>query len=160
MKKNTVIILITSTFLVTALAAFAIIFFAFNGNMGGEKADRQMVLIDKGYFNTKTDDNGAIHIVSTGCKIYYKDKYKKKVTHTLSTCEEDINSVIGAYFREKKLEDIAAEGCFEDTQLYIKDEINALLNERIDSNEALPVEYVTDVILFDTVYQQKHRAAN
>lgn len=153
MSKKSVVILIISTFFVTVAAALAVVFFLFKGNIASEKPDQQMVLIDKGYFNTKAEENGAIHIVSTGCKIYYKDKYKKKVTATLATCTEDINSVIGAYFRDKQLADITRTGYFDDTELFIKDEINQILNEKIKSKEALPIEYVTDVVLFDTVYQ-------
>lgn len=153
MNKKTGIILIISIFLITAIASFTVIFMVFNGDILQDKPDKQKVLIENGYFNTKAEENGAIHIVKTGCKIYYKDKYKRKVDKALGGCTEDINAVIGEYFRSKNLEDITAEGYFEDTELYIKDELNALLNETIKGDESIPIEYVTDVVLFNTIYQ-------
>ena len=153
MNKKTVTILIISMFLFMAVATFAVIFVVFNGDISKNKPDVQKVLIEDGYFNTRVEENGAIHIVKTGCKIYYKNKYKKQVNKALEGCTEDINAVIGEYFRNKDIDDITATGCFEQTELYIKNEINAMLNEKIKSDESLPIEYVTDVILFNTIYQ-------
>lgn len=153
MSKKSIVILMITTFLVTAAVAFGVIFVVFDGNLSGEKPDQQRVLIDKGYFNTKTEKNGSVHIVTTGCKVYYKTKYKAKINKELSRYTEDINAIIGDYFRTKTLEDIGQEGYFEDTALYIKDEINAILNEHIESKDGLPIEYVTNVVLFNTIYQ-------
>ena len=153
MSKKSIIILMLTTFLVTAAVAFGVIFVVFNGSAFGEKPDQQRVLIDKGYFNTKTEKNGAVHIVTTGCKVYYKAQYKAKINKQLSKYTEDINAIIGDYFRTKTLEDVGQEGYFEDTGLYVKDEINAILNEHIESKDGLPIEYVSKVIFFNTVYQ-------
>ncbi|WP_054740453.1 hypothetical protein [Cellulosilyticum ruminicola] len=153
MSKKTIIILMLTTFLVTVAVVFGVIFVVFDGNLFEEKPDKQMVLIDKGYFNTKTEKNGSVHIVTTGCKVYYKAKYKTQITKQLAKYKEDINSIIGDYFRTKTLEDVGQDGYFQDTAIYTKDEINAILNENIESKDELPVEYITKVVFFDTVYQ-------
>ncbi|MBQ8999261.1 MAG: hypothetical protein IJ086_11320, partial [Clostridium sp.] len=151
-KKSTILIILT-TFIVAVLIGIAGVFFVFQEGLISEPADKQMVLIEKNYFNTKIESNEQSHVLSTGCKIYYKAKYSSKVNKALEKYGEDVNAMIGEYFRSKDIKDISEKDFFEETEIYIKDEINQILNEKISSKESLPVEYITEVVLFDTVYQ-------
>ena len=153
MNKKSVVVLVMTTFIVAVLVALAAVVFVFDVDFSGEKPDEQKILIEKDYFNTKTEKNGSIHIISTGCKIYYQERYKSEVDEALESCTEDINAMIGEYFRNQDLADISQDNYFDKSEIYIKDEINGILNDRIDNRQEMPIEYITEVVLFNTVYQ-------
>ncbi|MHC1747026.1 MAG: hypothetical protein AB9856_01390 [Cellulosilyticaceae bacterium] len=118
----------------------------------GDKT-KQSIIVKSNNFSLKLGGKGDTHVVRVSCKIVYPDKYKRKVDKCVKSYGEDMNALIGNYFRQIEFSQLSEEDFFEVTKNELRGEINNFINQKIPDSKGQVRDYISEVILFDVLYQ-------
>lgn len=114
---------------------------------------KQTVIVKSNNFSLKLGENGDTHVVRISCKITYPSKYKRLMNKCTKDYGENMNAIIGNYFRQVAFTDLSKADFFDMTEDKLKTELNTFVNERNPSKKGEAIEYISEVILFEVLYQ-------